>query len=150
MAERKYTHGLKLKRRNDLIILDIGSMEIWDGADLSLLRDTMFSLVKEGRCTGLGVEMRYVQHIPSGFFGLLIDWYERGFEIRLLNPRERVMQMLWFRKYFTPLDPDTYRLHDAGDGIDEETSEDLWEAAPEFKYQHRASISTGRSITLSR
>ena len=46
MAERKNTHGLRLSRRREVMIVDIGDMEIWDGADLSLIRDTLNRLIE--------------------------------------------------------------------------------------------------------
>ena len=46
MAERKYIHGLTLHQDARGMILDIGQMEIWDGADLSLIRDTLISMIR--------------------------------------------------------------------------------------------------------
>ncbi|WP_417847977.1 hypothetical protein [Thalassoglobus sp.] len=125
MAERKYTHGLRLSVQDAVTVLEIGDMEIWDGADLSLLRDTIFRLVYDENVTSLGVDMSYVQHVPSGFFGMLFDWYERGVSIRLMQPRERVKQMLWFRKFFIEQKETVFMLYD-GEGINEDVSEDLW------------------------
>jgi hypothetical protein len=115
MAERKYTHGLKLRVDEGVVVIDIGSMEIWDGADLSLIRDTLFRLIAQEETTAVGVNMRYVQYIPSGFFGMLYDWLEQGIQIRLYFPRPRVQRMLWFRRFFTPLAPGVYGLHDGMD-----------------------------------
>lgn len=125
MAERKYTHGLSISVRNGVTVVDIGDMEIWDGADLSLIRDTLHVIiVKEGR-RSVGVDMRFVQHIPSGFFGMLFDWFEKGVEVSLFHPRERVRNMLWFRKFFTRDERGLYRLYN-GMGVNEETKEELW------------------------
>lgn len=129
MAERKYTHGLELTCENDAIVMHIGDMEIWDGADLSLVRDTLMRLISEDGCAVVGIDMQYVQYVPSGFFGMLFDWYERGIEVRLYQPRERVEKMLWFRKFFKPHSENIYNLHD-GLGVNEEEGEELW--APEF------------------
>ena len=46
MAERKYIHGLTLRQDAKAVVLDIGEMEIWDGADLSLIRDTLISMIR--------------------------------------------------------------------------------------------------------
>ena len=128
MAERKYTHGLTLTRRGPATVLSIGKMEIWDGADLSLIRDTIFRLVNEDGLTSIGIDVSRVQHIPSGFFGMLFDWYEQGIEVGLYEPRERVRQMLWFRKFFLKHEETIYCLYD-GESVNEEVSEELWEAA---------------------
>jgi hypothetical protein len=130
MAERKYTHGLCVTVSEQVSVVDIGDMEIWDGADLSLIRDTLFRLVLQDGVEGFAIDMHAVQYVPSGFFGMLFDWMERGIEVRLLRPRERVRQMLWFRKFFIALDAETYRLFN-GVPVDEDRSEELWSKAPD-------------------
>jgi len=125
MAERKYTHGLELTLDDQVIIMRIGEMEIWDGADLSLVRDTLYKLIMDDGASAVGVDVTHVQHVPSGFFGMLFDWYERGVEIRLYQPRARLRQMLWFRKFFKETSAGVYRFCD-GACIDEEASEELW------------------------
>ena len=129
MAERKYTHGLSLRTQHDVVILSIGDMEIWDGADLSLVRDTLHRLIHDEGVHAVGVDMAQVQYVPSGFFGMLFDWYERGVEVRLYQPRGRVINMLWFRKFFQCVAKDVYRLVDGG-GINEDDGEELWEQVP--------------------
>lgn len=128
MAERKYTHGLKVEQVDRFAVIDIGSMEIWDGADLSLIRDTLIQLVEREGKQAIGVSMRHVQYVPSGFFGMLFDWLEQGVEVRLYAPRPRVRQMLWFRKFFIPVSAGIYRLHD-GEAINEDGAEDLWKVS---------------------
>ena len=140
MAERKYTHGLRLNRRGSATVISIGEMEIWDGADLSLIRDTIVQLVSEKRLDEVGIDMQFVQHVPSGFFGMLFDWHERGVLITLHEPRERVTQMLWFRKFFKDDDSQTFRLYD-GEGIDEFVDEELWTDSDSLA--DYSSVSTG-------
>jgi len=125
MADRKYTHGLNILQTPQGTVLDIGDMEIWDGADLSLIRDTLFRLILQEGELAIAVDMHAVQYVPSGFFGMLFDWMERGVAVRLINPRERVRKMLWFRRFFTQEEATMYRLHN-GDRINEHLSEDLW------------------------
>lgn len=125
MAERKHTHGLAITLVDEVTVMDIGDMEIWDGADLSLIRDSLFRLILQEGVEAFAIDMHAVQYVPSGFFGMLFDWLERGVEVRLVNPRDRVKQMLWFRKFFRPLSPNVFQLHD-GAAIDEAQSEDLW------------------------
>lgn len=128
MAERKYTHGLAISTAADLTVIDIGDMEIWDGADLSLIRDTLFRLVLQDGVDAFAIDMHAVQYVPSGFFGMLYDWMERGVDVKLVNPRARVQQMLWFRKFFAEVEPGTYRLRDA-DAVSEAEAENLWRAS---------------------
>lgn len=125
MAERKHTHGLLVSVRNGVTVIGIGDMEIWDGADLSLIRDTLFSLINVEEVRSIGVDLRFVQYVPSGFFGMLYDWYERGIDVTLYHPRLRVRNMLWFRKFFTPSDSGIFQLHD-GQRVNEALSEELW------------------------
>lgn len=88
-------------------VLDLGQIEIWDGADLALLRDMMIELIENG-ATKIGVEMQAVKYIPSGFFGMLFDWLERGIGVRLYHPQPNVSEMLWFRQFFYHLSDGTF------------------------------------------
>ena len=54
--------------REGVTVLDFGAMEIWDGADLALLRETLTRLVDVEKCKSIGVELTSVKYIPSGFF----------------------------------------------------------------------------------
>jgi hypothetical protein len=83
-----------------LTVIDIGEMEIWDGADLSLIRDTLNRLIVKERRRSIAIQMRTVKYVPSGFFGMLYDWFERGITVRLVAPQDRVTQMLWFQRFF--------------------------------------------------
>lgn len=98
MASRK--DRMKIRTENGVTILDLGPVEIWDGADLALLRDTFTRQHTGRRCRSLGIDMSSVKYVPSGFFGMLFDWHEQGFEIRLFTPQPRVANMLWFRQFF--------------------------------------------------
>jgi anti-anti-sigma regulatory factor len=98
MASRK--DRMKIRNENNVTILDLGPVEIWDGADLALLRDTFTRQYTGRRCRSLGIDMSSVKYVPSGFFGMLFDWHEQGVEIRLFTPQPRVANMLWFRQFF--------------------------------------------------
>jgi hypothetical protein len=119
------THGLrtadtkrmatKRKRMNvyeagEVTVMDLGTMDIWDGADLALIRDTLVLLIqREGR-RKIGIDMAHVKYIPSGFFGMLFDWKERGVEMYLLDPQPNVRKMLWFRQFAERLLDNAWRL----------------------------------------
>ena len=141
MAERKYTHGLELSLQGSTTLISIGEMEIWDGADLSLIRDTIVQLVASKNNDEIGIDMQHVQHVPSGFFGMLFDWHERGVVITLHRPRARVCQMLWFRKFFKFDQNDSWYLYE-GEGIDEFMDEELWNSSDYVS--PRPSLSTTR------
>jgi hypothetical protein len=115
MAERKYTHGLSTRDEQGVTVVDIGDMEIWDGADLSLLRDTLAILIQRERCKAIAVDMATVKFVPSGFFGMLFDWFEQGVSVRLIAPQPRVMNMLWFKRFFIWEKDNRYR-HRTGSG----------------------------------
>lgn len=100
MAERKSLEGLTLRDHEGTRIMALGDMEIWDGADLSLLRDGMNHVILKERHRCVAIDMSHVKYVPSGFFGMLFDWFERGITIRLYAPQDRVMNMLWFRQFF--------------------------------------------------
>jgi anti-anti-sigma regulatory factor len=98
MGSRK--DRMKIREEAGVTILDLGPVEIWDGADLALLRDTFTRHCTERRCRSLGIDMSTVKYVPSGFFGMLFDWHEKGVAIRLYTPQPRVANMLWFRQFF--------------------------------------------------
>ncbi len=98
MASRK--ERMKIHNWDGVTVLDLGEVEIWDGADLCLLRDTLINMIDKAGCRNIGVNMTYVKYIPSGFFGMLFDWHEQGVEMRLFTPQPHVAQMLWFRQFF--------------------------------------------------
>lgn len=109
MSTRK--ERIQIYERDGVTVLDLGEMEIWDGADLCLLRDTLTELIEEEHCRAVGVNMSYVKYVPSGFFGMLYDWHEVGVEVSLYSPQPNVARMLWFRAFFDHLGAGRHRLH---------------------------------------
>jgi len=95
---------------NGYSVLDLGDVEIWDGADLSLLRETLTRLIAADGRRLIGVDMTHVKYIPSGFFGMLYDWHDQGVSIRLYSPKEHVENMLWFRQFFDKVDEGCFKL----------------------------------------
>ncbi len=98
MASRR-KNRMTVHDRDGVAVMDLGEMDIWDGADLALLRETLTKLIEVEEHTSIGVDLTHVKYIPSGFFGMLFDWHERGIEFRLYNPQPNVSQMLWFRQF---------------------------------------------------
>ena len=99
MASKK-REQMRLSIRNGVTVVELGEMEIWDGADLALLRETLTKLIEKDGCQAVGIEMSFVKYIPSGFFGMLCDWHERGNQMYLYSPQPNVSRMLWFRRFF--------------------------------------------------
>lgn len=149
MAERKNTHGLNLSSVRGITVVDIGDMEIWDGADLSLVRDTLAILIDRRRRRTVGVQMKHVKYVPSGFFGMLYDWFETGVTVYLIDPQERVNQMLWFQRFFTEERPGVWRLEDLySTGIDAEVAGDdsldaEWSQPAPVREQHVLTLAGG-------
>lgn len=113
MSSRK-KQRLNIRIDDDFAIVSLEDMEIWDGADLALLREALTELIERDGYRAIGVDLSAVKYIPSGFFGMLFEWYDQGLRIRLLSPQKNVEQMLWFRMFFEPeVDADaTFRLSD--------------------------------------
>lgn len=87
--------------QDDFLLLHLGEMEIWDGADLALLREGLFRLIDGESCQAIAIDMSFVKYIPSGFFGMLFDWQEKcGTWFALTTPQPNVQRMLWFRQFF--------------------------------------------------
>ncbi|MBL8819436.1 MAG: STAS domain-containing protein [Planctomyces sp.] len=111
MSSRK-RQRLSIRIENELAIVSLDDMEIWDGADLALLREAMTALIENDGYRSLAVDLTSVKYIPSGFFGMLFEWYEAGLKIRLLSPQANVEQMLWFRMFFALEEGRTFLLSD--------------------------------------
>jgi hypothetical protein len=94
-------------------VIRLGTMEIWDGADLALLRETLVYIFHQLRSRDFGVDMSYVKYVPSGFFGMLFDWHEMDVRINLYSPQPQIMSMLWFRKFFHVVADGVYQLNSA-------------------------------------
>ncbi len=107
MASKKF---LQLVPNDGFTILNLGDMEIWDGADMALLRESLTRLIKAEKHRRIGIDMSHVKYIPSGFFGMLFDWYETGVQIRLYDPQPNVRSMLWFNQFFETAGEDCFAL----------------------------------------
>lgn len=105
---------LKVYLRGEITILDMGSIEIWDGSDLVLQRETLKRLDKLERCECVGFEMHSVKYVPSGFFGMLCDWrlMQEYHSVRLYSPQPNIQNMLWFQEFFEPVGEGVYQLLD--------------------------------------
>ncbi|MDA1215236.1 MAG: hypothetical protein O2955_22280 [Planctomycetota bacterium] len=101
---------LSIQNADHISIISLGEMEIWDGADLALLRETLTRLVDAERSKAVGVDLRSVKYIPSGFFGMLYDWFEKKVEVYLYSPQPNVANMLWFRQFFAHQGNGQFRL----------------------------------------
>ncbi len=111
MSLRK-KHRLTVRTEENLAIVALDDMEIWDGADLALLRETLTNLIEIEGYRAIGVDLSAVKYIPSGFFGMLFEWYEQGMKVQLYSPQSNVVQMLWFRMFFVLTEDGAYQLND--------------------------------------
>jgi anti-anti-sigma regulatory factor len=100
----------RLVLRDGFTVLELGTAEIWDGADMALLRETLTRLIKAEKHLAIGVDMTFVKYIPSGFFGMLFDWFETGVQIRLYTPQPNVRKMLWFNQFFEAIGHECFEL----------------------------------------
>jgi anti-anti-sigma regulatory factor len=107
MASKKF---LQLVPDDSFTVLNLGDMEIWDGADMALLRESLTRLINAEKHRRIGIDMSHVKYIPSGFFGMLFDWHETGVAIRLYAPQPNVRLMLWFNQFFEAVDADCFAL----------------------------------------
>jgi len=107
MASKKF---MQVSADGSITILDLGAMEIWDGADMALLRESLTRLIIAEKHRSIGIDMAHVKYIPSGFFGMLFDWYETGVQILLYSPQPNVRRMLWFSRFFEAVSENTFQL----------------------------------------
>lgn len=109
MSDRRRKR-LCLTERGSITVISVGEMEIWDGADLALIRDTLHELIEDQNQQDVGIEMASVKYVPSGFFGMLSEWNDLGVRITLYGVQPNVQRMLWFRHFFLEIEPDCYLL----------------------------------------
>jgi hypothetical protein len=137
---------LQIFERGDTTVLDMGTIEIWDGADLALQRATLMQLRDVGKCRSVGIEMRNVKHVPSGFFGMLYDWREShsDYSVRVYSPQPHVRQMIWFQEFFEQEIDGSYILlrepkqdfmHRESDESECDTEADLFPQLPRLESQ---------------
>jgi anti-anti-sigma regulatory factor len=101
MILQRHFKRMRIDVQDGLHLLHVGEMDIWDGADLALLREGLFKLIEQENCRSIAIDMRFVKYIPSGFFGMLFDWTEkRGVTFALTPPQPNVQNMLWFQRFF--------------------------------------------------
>ena len=112
MMNRKKRQRLKIEANGLAAVVGLDHIEIWDGADLALLREVLTELIDKESYRQIGVNLESVKYIPSGFFGMLYEWYEDGVCIQLHSPQPNVEQMLWFRMFFSPQPDGCFQLND--------------------------------------
>ena len=129
----KRKERITINQHGQFLVLELKGVEIWDGADLALLRDTLTELIERG-CRFAGVAMASVKYIPSGFFGMLFDWQDRGVSIRLYDPQPNVNRMLWFRQFFQHLGGGVYGMRTESNWPTSQMSQQwdfkVWEQTP--------------------
>lgn len=113
-SQRRFKRMI-IESLGDRILIHIGTMEIWDGADLALLRDGLMHLIERDHERAILIDLSFVKYIPSGFFGMLYDWYEkRRVRFWLTEPQPNVAQMIWFQKFFRKSAEGWYELVPGG------------------------------------
>ncbi len=153
MAARKNTERIDVYQNHGAMVLDMGEIEIWDGADLSLIRDMLFVVIDKKGARKVAIEMSYVKYVPSGFFGMLFDWFDKGVEITLLSPQPNVLNMLWCKRFFLHAGNHVYQLYVGPESAIDEgvpADESVWDHSDtdhndtdldldlEYVYQHKS------------
>ena len=59
----KRRERLNIFEMDGVTVVNIGDVEIWDGADLALLRETLTKLIEVQDCKSLGVDMSSVKYL---------------------------------------------------------------------------------------
>ena len=153
--EERENHSMASKRdrmsvyeRDGVTVLDFGTMEIWDGADLALLRETLTRLVDHEKCKSIGVELSSVKYIPSGFFGMLYDLYEKGIAVTLYSPQPNVASMLWFKQFCQHAEDGRYLLksdlasaHDKASDEEVRSEKEKWDKSLKQSNDYSTTVS---------
>lgn len=110
LMSKRRRQRLTIRKENGSTLISLGAMDIWDGADLALIRDTLFEQIFDHKLRNFILDMQTVKYVPSGFFGMLGEWKDRGVEIAIKGVQPNVAEMLWFRQFFTERRPGYYGL----------------------------------------
>lgn len=112
MMNPKKRQRLNVQIDGPCATVGLDQIEIWDGADLALLREVLTELINRDGYRSIGVNLESVKYIPSGFFGMLFEWYEDGIQITLHCPQPNVEEMIWFRMFFSQQADGSFCLND--------------------------------------
>ena len=94
---------------DDLLTLDESGL--WTGSNLCRLRSAIKDRLEDG-FDSVTVDMTYVRHLPSGFFGYLCELHESGTRVRLFRPADEVQGLEWFWRFFEPDADSVYRFRE--------------------------------------
>ena len=128
---------LKMVHRADATIINLGEMEIWDGADLALIRDTLFEMIVEQNHESVGVDMTLGQIRPQRILRHAQRLERQGDpQSSCILRQPNVREMLWFRQFFVPAADDCFLLTAqsvsdlSADVADDDDFEPITEDAP--------------------
>ncbi|MBD3672340.1 MAG: hypothetical protein HUJ26_02335 [Planctomycetaceae bacterium] len=110
LMSKRRRQRLTIHQEKGSTLISLGAMDIWDGADLALIRDTLFEQIFDYNLRNFILDMQTVKYVPSGFFGMLGEWKDRGVQITIKGVQPNVSGMLWFRQFFTELRPGYFGL----------------------------------------
>jgi hypothetical protein len=143
MASKR--NRLVVYERDGGVVLDFGAMHIWDGADLSLLRETLAQVIEVEGYRHVGIAMDHVQYVPSGFFGMLYDWHEKeDVDMYLYAVQGNVNNMLWFQQFFDVVDDDRHILRVEPKSVPVPVNVTTWKKPP---WQTTSPAVTDASVT---
>lgn len=86
---------LPMQRYGLIAVIYVHGRTHLDGSDMSQLRDTLSAEVNGSDVKTIALDILGVEALPSGFFGLLCNWYDLGYRIILAHPSDSVMGYEW-------------------------------------------------------
>lgn len=94
---------------DDLLTLDESGL--WTHAHLCHLRTAIKKHLKSG-FDSVTIDMTYVRHLPSGFFGYVCELHEAGTRVYLFRPADEVQRLEWFWRFFESAAESLYRFRE--------------------------------------
>ena len=80
-------------------LLTLNDAEIWTGADLCRLRDTIHRRIRSGQ-TSICLDLSHVKRLPAGFFGMPCCLQDQGIDVTLFETQSCIRDLIWFRRFF--------------------------------------------------
>ena len=71
-------------------------MEILEHSESCLIRDWIDTQPKDIHVT---IDLDGVNHLPSGFFGMIYSYYETGVRFAFINLSDRLRNFLWIKRF---------------------------------------------------
>ena len=80
----------------------------WAAGQVRDIRQRVLEQCADARQVSL--DLSRIQHVSGGFFGMLCDLNDEGFDVFLHEPQREIRSLIWFRRFFEHDHRNVYRF----------------------------------------